>query len=57
MRQRIAGAFRENPTWTLEALAAKSRAAAPLVSAGLNRLALLGQVLHDRPHGVSRCGR
>lgn len=52
--QGIAGAFRQDPTWTLEALAAKTRAAPPVVSAGLNRLALLGQVIHDLPHGVYR---
>jgi hypothetical protein len=52
--QRIARAFREDPTWTLDALAAKTRAAAPVVSAGLNRLALLGQVIHDLPHEVYR---
>jgi hypothetical protein len=50
----IADAFRANPTWTLEAMAAKTRAAAPVVSAGLNKLALLGQVIHDLPHGVYR---
>ena len=42
------------PTWTLDALAAKTRASAPVVSAGLNKLALLGQVIHDLPHGVYR---
>jgi hypothetical protein len=50
----IADAFRSNPTWTLDALAAKTRAAAPVISAGLNKLALLGQVIHDLPHGVYR---
>ena len=30
------------------------RAPAPVVSAGLNRLALLGQVIHDLPHEVYR---
>ncbi|HEV3439890.1 MAG TPA: hypothetical protein VG122_21160 [Gemmata sp.] len=53
MRQ-IADAFRQTPTWTLEDLAARSNAAAPVVSAGLNKLALLGQVIHDLPHGVYR---
>lgn len=50
----IAAAFREVPTWTLAALAAKTRGSAAAVSAGLNRLALLGQVIHDLPHGVYR---
>lgn len=50
----VAEAFRQNPTWTLDALAARTKAAAPVVSAGLNKLALLGQVIHDLPHGVYR---
>jgi hypothetical protein len=50
----IADAFRQSPTWTLDALAAKTRAPAPVVSAGLNKLALLGQVIHDLAHGVYR---
>ena len=53
MRQ-VADAFRQTPTWTLDGLAAKTRAAAPVVSAGLNKLALLGQVIHDLPHSVYR---
>ncbi len=50
----IAAAFRHNASWTLDALAAGVRAPAPVVSAGLNRLALLGQVIHDLPHEVYR---
>jgi hypothetical protein len=50
----IAEAFRTNPTWTLAALAERTHAAVPVVSAGLNKLALLGQVIHDLPHGVYR---
>jgi hypothetical protein len=50
----IAQAFKQTPTWTLDALAAKVRSTAPVVSAGLNKLALLGQVIHDLPHGVYR---
>jgi len=50
----IAAAFRANPTWKLDALATKTKAATPVVSAGLNKLALLGQVIHDLPHGVYR---
>src|SRR5262245_15755270 len=50
----IADAFRTTPTWTLDALATRTRSPAPAVSAGLNKLALLGQVIHDLPHGVYR---
>jgi hypothetical protein len=50
----LADAFKQTPTWTLDALATKARASAPAVSAGLNKLALLGQVIHDLPHGVYR---
>ncbi|MBX9626106.1 MAG: hypothetical protein K2X82_20075 [Gemmataceae bacterium] len=50
----IAAAFREDTSWTLPALAAKTKAPAPAVSAGLNKLALLGQVIHDLPHEVYR---
>jgi hypothetical protein len=50
----IAEAFRQSPTWTLDALATKTRSPAPAVSAGLNKLALLGQVIHDLPHEVYR---
>lgn len=52
--QAMAAAFKESPTWTLPALATKTRASAAAVSAGLNKLALLGQVIHDLPHGVYR---
>ena len=50
----MAAAFKQSPTWTLDALASKTRTSAPAVSAGLNKLALLGQVIHDLPHGVYR---
>jgi hypothetical protein len=50
----IGDAFKQIPTWTLDALVAKTRTSAPVVSAGLNKLALLGQVIHDLPHGVYR---
>lgn len=52
--QGIAAAFKQNPTWTLSALAAKTRSSEAAVSAGLNKLALLGQVIHDLPHSVYR---
>ncbi|MFO0799151.1 MAG: hypothetical protein U0804_16910 [Gemmataceae bacterium] len=54
MMNEVAAAFRENTRWTLDALAARVRAPAPAVSAGLNKLALLGQVIHDLPHEVYR---
>ncbi|VTT99844.1 zinc finger swim domain protein : Uncharacterized protein OS=Singulisphaera acidiphila (strain ATCC BAA-1392 / DSM 18658 / VKM B-2454 / MOB10) GN=Sinac_4397 PE=4 SV=1 [Gemmataceae bacterium] len=50
----IAAAFRSDPTWKLSALAARTKADTATVSAGLNKLALLGQVIHDLPHGVYR---
>ncbi|MDB5306790.1 MAG: hypothetical protein JWO38_992 [Gemmataceae bacterium] len=50
----IAEAFRQQPAWALDALATKTRSSAPVVSAGLNKLALLGQVIHDLPHEVYR---
>ena len=50
----VADAFKQTPTWTLDALAAKTRSSSPVISAGLNKLALLGQVIHDLPHGVYR---
>jgi hypothetical protein len=52
--QNIADAFRQSPTWTLDALASRARATTAVVSAGLNRLALLGQVIHDLAQGVYR---
>ncbi|MBY0458051.1 MAG: hypothetical protein K2V38_11985 [Gemmataceae bacterium] len=52
--QAMAAAFKEKPTWTLSAMATKTRASEAAVSAGLNKLALLGQVIHDLPHGVYR---
>lgn len=50
----LTDAFRQNPAWTLEALTARTRAADAEVLAGLNTLALLGQVIHDLAHGVYR---
>jgi len=50
----LAEAFKQTPTWTLDALATQTRAGTAVVSAGLNKLALLGQVIHDLPHGVYR---
>jgi hypothetical protein len=50
----IAAAFKSSPTWTLEALATRVNGSPAVVSVGLNKLALLGQVIHDLPHGVYR---
>jgi hypothetical protein len=50
----IAASFRENPTWAIGDLAVRTETAVPIVSAALNKLALLGQVIHDLPHEVYR---
>ena len=44
-------AFRESPALTFEQVRQRTGAAPRLVAAGLNRLALLGQVIHDLPAG------
>jgi hypothetical protein len=50
----IAGAFRERTSLSFEQVRQRTGAAAPFVAAGLNRLALLGQVIHDLHAGVYR---
>jgi hypothetical protein len=50
----IAAAFRERPALTFEQLRQRTGAAPPFVAGGLNRLALLGQVIHDLPAGLYR---
>jgi hypothetical protein len=50
----IAAAFRERPALTFEQIRQRTGAAAPFVAAGLNRLALLGQLIHDLPAGLYR---
>jgi hypothetical protein len=50
----IAATFKARPNQTFEQIRQQTGAAAPFVAAGLNRLALLGQVIHDLPHGVYR---
>lgn len=50
----IAGTFRTRPAQTFEQIRSQTGAAAPYVAAGLNRLALLGQLIHDLPAGVYR---
>jgi hypothetical protein len=50
----IAGCFRARKALTFEQIRQQTGAAAPYVAAGLNRLALLGQVIHDLPAGLYR---
>jgi len=50
----IAACFRGNPTLTFNEIRTRTGAAPAYVAAGLNRLALLGQVIHDMPGGVYR---
>jgi hypothetical protein len=50
----IGAAFKKHPALTFEQIRKQTGAAAPAVAAGLNRLALLGQVIHDLPGGVYR---
>jgi hypothetical protein len=53
----IAFTFQEAPTQSFQETCAKTGGAAPYVAAGLNRLALLGQLIHDLPAGVYRWRR
>src|SRR5262249_34398426 len=53
----IAVSFQEKPTQTFQEVCAKTGGSAPYVAAGLNRLALLGQLIHDLPTGVYRWRR
>jgi hypothetical protein len=50
----IAAAFQDAPALTFEQVRQRTGAAAPLVAAGLNRFALLGQLIHDLGGGVYR---
>jgi hypothetical protein len=50
----LAAAFQERPALTFAQLQQHTGATAPLVAGGLNRLALLGQVIHDLPGGLYR---
>ena len=50
----IAMAFESTPTLTFEQVRQRTGATAPLVAAGLNRFALLGQLIHDLGGGVYR---
>lgn len=49
MLVQISGAFRQSPMLPFESVVASSQLPRPTVAAGLNRLALLGQVIHDLP--------
>jgi hypothetical protein len=50
----IAATFKARPAQTFEQVGQQTGAAAPFVAAGLNRLALLGQLIHDLPGNVYR---
>lgn len=50
----IADAFRADPALSFDRLEAMTRVPAPSLAVGLNRLALLGQVIHDLPAGLYR---
>jgi hypothetical protein len=50
----IADAFRDSPARTFEQVRQRTGAAPHLVAAGLNRFALLGQLIHDLAGGVYR---
>ncbi len=50
----IASAFHDSPSLTFEQVRQRTGAAAHLVAAGLNRFALLGQLIHDLAAGVYR---
>lgn len=50
----MAAVFRESPTRTFEEVRLRIGAAPALVAAGLNRLALLGQLIHDLDADVYR---
>ncbi|HEV3122487.1 MAG TPA: hypothetical protein VGY53_11320 [Isosphaeraceae bacterium] len=51
---KLGAAFRDHPTLTLDQVLARARTSAPLAAAGLNRLAQMGQVIHDLHAGVYR---
>ncbi len=50
----IAATFKDSPTRTFTEIRARTGAAPAFVAAGLNRLALMGQVIHDLHGGVYR---
>lgn len=50
----VAATFKDNPTRTFEEVRQRTGAAAPYAAAALNRLALMGQLIHDLAAGVYR---
>jgi hypothetical protein len=50
----IAATFKDSPALTFEQVRQRTGGAAPFVAAGLNRLALMGQLIHDLPAGLYR---
>src|SRR5262249_29468369 len=50
----IAGTFKEKPALTFEQVRQRTGGAAPFVAAGLNRVAVMGQLMHDLPAGLYR---
>jgi hypothetical protein len=54
MMQKIAAAFHADPALSIDRLRSLTGADEPTLVVGLNRLALLGQVIHDLPTGVYR---
>jgi hypothetical protein len=50
----IAATFKKKPMLTFREVQQQTGAAPPYVAAGLNRLALLGQVIHDMAAGLYR---
>ncbi|OAI47951.1 hypothetical protein AYO44_08400 [Planctomycetaceae bacterium SCGC AG-212-F19] len=50
----IAATFKEKPALAFEQIRQRTGAAAPYVAVGLNRLAQMGQLIHDLPGGVYR---
>jgi hypothetical protein len=52
--QSIAAAFCSDPALSFDRLESATGAEAPALAVGLNRLALLGQVIHDLPAGLYR---
>jgi hypothetical protein len=50
----VAAAFKHRPALSFEEICLHSTGTKPFVAAGLNRLALMGQLIHDLPAGVYR---
>jgi len=50
----VAATFKESPAMTFEHVRQRTGGAAPFVAVALNRLAIMGQVIHDLPAGVYR---